>query len=121
MTIKLNKSLYSKEAVIKASYSFTDKMYIHIDVDDMYYIIMCENKPQYIENLDEREFVNEVLMQMTRQIVRKETKNVRELMLARAFSSTVIEKRIISDLEEENDCEDVDINSILTDWFDTYE
>ena len=32
--LKFNKELYSKTALIKAAYNFTDKAYVHLDSDD---------------------------------------------------------------------------------------
>ena len=51
---------------------------------------------------------------MVRLCVSDKTKNVRELILARAFSSTIIEDESIQPPAEN----DYDIDSILTDWFE---
>ena len=37
--LKFNKELYSKTALIKAAYNFTDKAYVHLDSDDKYYLL----------------------------------------------------------------------------------
>ena len=54
---------------------------------------------------------------MVRIHVTNKTKNIRELILARALSSTVIE-RFEDEIVDE---EEPDINEILTDWFEKYE
>ena len=36
-TYKFKKELYSKIALLKAAYSFTDKAYIHLDADDEFF------------------------------------------------------------------------------------
>ena len=35
--LKYNKELYSKIALIKAAYNFTDRAYVHLDADKKYY------------------------------------------------------------------------------------
>lgn len=118
MVFRFSKELYTKEAVFKAAYSYTDKAYLHIDVDELNYLINVEAKSE-TDPIDEAEFQNEMLAQMVRQYIQIQTKNVRELILARAFSSTLIEK--VSDPSEITEESSLDINSILTDWFTKYE
>ena len=117
MELKYNKQLYPKEAVIKAAYSFTDTYYIHIDADLNYYIINII--PKVSNNADDisKLFDNELLTQVARFYVANRTKTVRELILARAFASTVIE-----DQHREYETDTVEnIDQILTDWFELYE
>jgi His-Xaa-Ser system protein HxsD len=118
MLFRFSKEIYNKEAVLKAAYQYTDRAFLHIDVDDTHYIVTVELKSKN-ETLTE-EFQNEVLAQMVRQQVRIQTKNVRELMLARAFSSTIIEETPEYEPNEQETFE-TDINDILTDWFEKYE
>ena len=73
---KFNKELYSKEDLIKTSYRFIDDFYIHLDVDENYYYVNIQAKDD--KTLCEEEFVNEMLVQQTRSIIYKETKNIRE-------------------------------------------
>jgi hypothetical protein len=35
--MQFNKELYSRVALIKAAYNFTDVAYLHLDADDKYY------------------------------------------------------------------------------------
>lgn len=115
MILKLNKTLYSKEALFKAAYSYIDDFYIHIDVDDLNYIVEIEGKEQD-NSIDEREFINELLMQETRRIVNDRTYNLREIMYARAMASTVIDDGMNCDVSDS-----VDIEEIIVDWFDKNE
>ena len=48
-TFKLNKELYDKKTVFKAAYSFTDIAYIHLDMDDDYYVVDIEST--YLVNI----------------------------------------------------------------------
>ena len=62
--------------------------------------------------------MNEMLFQTVRQEVSKKTQIIRELTLARAFSSTIISEDQPQLMDED---EDVDIDSILSDWFENNE
>ena len=119
MTYKFQTSLYSKKALFKAAYSFTDKAYIHIDLQGKYYVVNIEMKDSGYD-IEEKDFQNEILAQMVRCYIRSETENIRELIMARAFASTVIE-----DVEKEQEplleADNVDIRDVLRDWFEKYE
>lgn len=109
-----SKELYSKEALLKAAYSFTDMAYLHLDADERNYYVRIEAK-EGSPIVTEQEFQNRLLSEMVRLCVSERTKNVRELVLARAFSSTIIEGTDMEQPPENN----FDIESILKDWFET--
>ncbi len=111
-----NKELYNKIALTKTAYHFTDKAYIHLDVNDKYYIVDIEMKNPDDE-ISEVEFKNILLSEMVRFYVSNQTKEVRELILARAFSSTFVEnEKVVVDNKE-----NFNIDDILTDWFECNE
>lgn len=116
MHFTFNKNLYNKTALLKAAYNFTDKAYIHLDVDEKQYIVDVEMK-EGKSSVSEKDFLNEMITQMVRLDVQQRTKTIRELTLARAFSSTIIENNNIEELEND----EVNINDILQDWFEKYE
>ena len=110
--MKFSKELYSKVALIKAAYNFTDKAYVHLDADDTYYYVTIEPKRIQFE-VSEQEFINEMLTQSVRHEVYQQTKNIRELLLARAMATSVIaDENMIEECEEE-----FGENEILKDWF----
>lgn len=111
--LKFSRELYSKIALIKAAYNFTDKSYVHLDADEMYYYVSLQ--PKVNEEVGEQEFVNEILTQSVRHEVYQQTKNVRELILARAMASSVIAEEPVSDEEEQTDV--FLEENILKDWF----
>lgn len=112
--MKFNKELYSKIALIKAAFNFTDSSYIHLDSDDKFYYVTIE--PKNGENdIAEKEFINEMLAQSVRHEVYKQTKSIRELLLARAMATSIIVEDGI--IEEEYEEETFDENEILKDWF----
>lgn len=115
---KFSKEIYNKQALLKASYSFTDKAYIHIDVDEQNYIVDILPKTNEMQ-INTDDFKNEILAQTVRLHVANKTKNIRELILARALSSTLIEDKV--EIDETTIEEEFDINEILEDWFEKNE
>lgn len=121
MTFSFHKSLYSREALIKAAYQFTSRAYVHLDCSENHYVVSIQMKSKK-DAISESEFINEMLAQTVRQVVTNETKQVRELLLARALSSTVIDYNDTrrSDSVYQESTED-NIADIITDWFEKYE
>ena len=112
---KFKREMYPKVALLKASYNFTDKAFIHLDADDQYFYVEVEMKDSS-EELSEKEFLNEMLAQSVRHEIYRQTKNIRELMLARAMASTIVTDTGVENLNcdaEENYSE----KEILRDWF----
>ena len=115
--MKFSKELYSKTALLKAAYNYTDKVYIHLDADDKYYYVSVMPKSEGIM-ISEEEFVNEMLAQSVRHEIFLQTKDIRELLLARAMATSVImEKNIEEPSGSVNDSFNED--AILRDWFET--
>ncbi|WP_294241413.1 His-Xaa-Ser system protein HxsD [Pseudobutyrivibrio sp.] len=113
MTVKYPDDLYPKEVLIKAAYRYIDQAYIHIDKDQGNYIVSIIPKDGACP-ISEGEFDNEMLSQAARYIISVRTKNIREITLARAMASTIIEED--SPYEPTEDITNVD--DILKDWFD---
>lgn len=112
--MKFSKELYSKIALIKAGYNFTDVAYVHLDADDNYYYVTLESKhPEH--NICEKDFLNEMLTQSVRHEVYQQTKNIRELLLARAMATSVIvDEQLIDDCEHDDSYTE---DTLLKDWF----
>lgn len=110
-----SKKLYSKEAVMKAAYTFIDDFYLHLDCNTEEYLVEIESREEKKE-LNEKTFLNEVLIQETRRMIDERTKDIREMIYARAMASTVIEEH---PLEEPKEVEDTE--RILVDWFEENE
>lgn len=100
--LKFNKELYSKTALLKAAYNFTDKAYIHLDADDSYYYVFLSPKETGNE-ISEKDFINEMLAQSIRHVVYKQTKNIRELLFARAMASSIITTENHGNLTKEDE------------------
>ncbi len=112
--LKFSKELYSKTALIKAAYNFTDSAYVHLDADEQYYYVDLEPK-NGSGKIDEHDFMNEMLAQSVRHEIFQQTKHIRELLYARAVASSVIvdESLIEDSFDEIPYAED----EILKDWF----
>lgn len=116
--LKYNRELYSKVALIKAAYNFTDRAYVHLDADENYYYVSLNEKNEK-EEISDAEFENEILAQSARHEIYLQTKNIRELMLARAVATSVVapkdeDESLDSEIEQQ-----FSEDEILKDWFDT--
>ena len=109
MLLKYNRNLYSKDALLKAAFNFTDKAYIHLSQTENEYIVDFVVKEGNI--VSEKEFDNEM-----RHKVYLETADIRKIMVARAMASTIID-----DEEPKPQTTDFNADEILTDWFENNE
>jgi len=92
------KSLYAKDAVFKCLYWYGDKFHVAVSCADVatYRISLNLNEDLQLENIDldlyrqklERDLIDFNL----RDIVTKETRNVRDLLIAKAFSNGEFEE-----------------------------
>ena len=115
MKYQFKKELYSKTALLKAAYNFTDKAFLHLDADDDYYYVKVEVKPG-VSPVLEKDFTNEMLAQSVRHEIYLQTKNIRELMLARALATTVVTRQDMEQFTTDEVDEYIE-NEILKDWF----
>lgn len=60
--LKYNRELYHKIALIKVAYNFTDRAYLHLDVDEDFYYVSIYSKNE-CEDICAQEFENEILAQ----------------------------------------------------------
>lgn len=114
MLLKYNRNLYSKDALLKAAFNFTDKAYIHLSQTENEYIVDFVVKEGNI--VSEKEFDNEMIFQTMRHKVYLETADIRKIMVARAMASTIID-----DEEPKPQTTDFNADEILTDWFENNE
>ena len=112
--MKFRKTLYSKNALLKAAYNYTDRAFVHLDADDEYYYVSIRPKESAV-TISEDEFCNEMLAQSVRHEVYLQTKNIRELLMARAMASSLVMEHTSEDDSAEEDLFTED--EILKDWF----
>lgn len=122
--IKVDKSIYSLDVLLKTAFSFTDRIYLHLAQDEKSWIISWKAKDEV--SIDAEEFENELIMQQLRERITEKTAEVRKLLLARAFSSSIIEAG--EDRPAESDSEnpfrkelerEYDSSNVMKGWFDT--
>ena len=91
-TIRLDRNLYAREAVIKALYRFHEKYIIFYETDRAFIRIFFETGSK-IESIDTE--VAEIMKELSFQVIRldtaRRTKGIRELLVARALYATCIE------------------------------
>lgn len=117
--LKFDKSIYPKIALLKAAYNFTDRAFVHLDSDEKFYYVNCEAK-NVEDTVCEKEFLNELLAQSVRHEVYLQTKDIRELLMARAMATSVVytdeDKKIVIDDDEDKEYQ---VEDIIRDWFES--
>lgn len=118
--LQFNQELYPKEAVMKAAYHFIDRCYVHVDLCDADYVVTLTAKKGIELGEAANELKNELLAQAVRYQVYLQTHTLREILMARAMSSTITGIDYGSDTVQLP--EQVDhLESILMDWFEKNE
>lgn len=118
--IKYKEKLYPHEAVMKAAYHFLDRSYIHVDTCNNEYVIEITAKSGNDITAIALEFENEMLAQAVRYQVYLQTHTIREILMARAMSSTIT--GINTELEQDELPDSIEnLDRILMDWFEKNE
>jgi His-Xaa-Ser system protein HxsD len=89
LVVAVNGDLYSREALFRVCYLFTDGCYLFLSQDENSPIIQVRfNRKSPDTDLNEMasEFSNELINQKVRLDVAAETKAIRELIVAQAFA-----------------------------------
>ena len=122
--IRIDKAIYSKEVLLKTAYSFTDKVYLHLAQDEKQWIVSWQ--PKEDQEINSGSFENELIAQELREGLISRTSDVRKLILARAFASTILDEEATSeDTAEQASAQDApdegaDLD-ILKGWFDQHD
>lgn len=122
MRILYSKELYSKKALLKAAYHFTDNYYIYVGVEDDSFFVDFSTKDESLIDSDklQNQFKNEILAQVIHQSISNETSDLRKLLVARALSSTMVDEEDPVDNEPETMNEESlnELSAIAKDWYD---
>ena len=121
--ISLSKSLYSSTAVLKAAYSFLDRAYFHVGDNGPCWEVLIKSKSGTDTQQMVSEFENEIISQAVRERVFNQTKSIREMLIARAITSTMIDTEDTTQrIQVENDdVSDEELDTILKSWFEQHE
>jgi len=88
LLLTISNDLYESDAILNATYKYTDKCYIHIEPIEKQTEIYFQSK---IENINLEvialEFGNELIDQQVRLNTGREFKTIREQLVKKAFSS----------------------------------
>lgn len=88
LLLTISKKLYENEAILNASYKFTDKCFINIEPKDSVVEVFFQPKDESLDlEMIALEFGNELIDQQVRLITGREFKIIREELLKKAFSS----------------------------------
>lgn len=111
------KEIYDRETLLKACYAFTDVAYMHLDADERcYYVEMTPKDGSASADLLYRKLENELIFQQTRRSVAKNTQAIREIIIARAMASTIVDLDPAPVPGEASFSAD----DILKDWFEEH-
>lgn len=115
-TLRVARSMYSRQAVLRAAFHFTDKAYFHLDSDIHDFIVGFLPKTE-TGCFASGEFLNELLFQTVREQIAKETKDLRVMLTARSLSSAMV----MTKPQPLPQKEEKPLSSpILSDWFATH-
>ncbi len=116
-TRKFSRELYDKEVVFKAVYALLDEAYFHLDLDNQYYMISITPKEEQDIQILFQKLEDNLIAEETRRMIAEKTKNIREMIVARALASTIV----VDDSMIEEQEEMFDSKEILKDWFEENE
>jgi His-Xaa-Ser system protein HxsD len=87
LLLSVNKAIYNHEAILAASYKFTETCYTHVDsIDsDHYGVFFTAKNPNIDLNLQANSFCNELIDQQIRYNLNQSNRAVKELILRKAF------------------------------------
>ena len=96
ITYFANSKIFPEEVIIKCIYWYTDKFFISVDFEkDKYYKIILKPKNELSESKLSfylNKLSNDLIDFKLRDTITKETQNIRELLIAKAFSNYVSEE-----------------------------
>ena len=121
-TCGIDTKVYSREAVIKTAYLFLERCYLFL-YHDAEGTLRVRLKLKLGKNADIQtladEFLNELLNQSLRYQIAMETKNLRELIMARALYSECLDTTSIkNEVSEKNQEFAADALGVSKNWFD---
>ena len=94
--LRLDSSIYSPELVMRTAYWFTDRIYIYItrnSADNNLLEVFFRNKEENTDlNHIAHEFLNSLIDQAVRKQVERETHEIREIIVKKAFSEALSAK-----------------------------
>ena len=87
IVLKVDKSLYCQEAILAATYKFTDTYYIHVtsfDTNNYGVYLTPKNSKKDVKSVI-NEFLNELIDQQIRHNLAQSNNSIKELIIKKAF------------------------------------
>jgi His-Xaa-Ser system protein HxsD len=106
LRISVDTSLYTKDALFKACYAFTDRCYLFLspaEAPDVVRVRFSRKEPGTDLAVMAGEFANELVDQRVRAQIAAETAGVRELIVAQAFAEADLIDRTLPESSYEDD------------------
>ena len=119
MVIKLSEEIYPKESILKAAYRFSGDYQIFLDKKEGYFFLEINSKEGKDINdaILESEIKRELIAQAARHSIVQQTQDLRNIIVARALASTIIDDSDNGYISER----DMRAEDILSDWFEKYD
>lgn len=118
MELKFDKTIYDKQTLLKTAFLFTDRVYLHLDQDEKHWLVSWKEKDA--GNLAPESFENAMIEQLLHAQLLHSTEDIRKLILARAFASTLIDVGDAADTEAHAADEGSEQEkNIMRGWFDS--
>ena len=86
--VKVDTAIYAKEAIAAACYKFTDRFYIHQQVEEdniIYVVFELIDENNLVSDKTGREFCNELIDQQVRYNTNLQFGHIRDLIVKEAF------------------------------------
>ena len=117
------KSIYTSDVLIKAAYMFLHQAYLHITEDEATWTIHFSAKEGGTLDGIAQRFENELLAQQVHRLVFQQTHSLREILMARAMSSSFVDQEDpLARLERGQQAHAAgQFDSIMKDWFERNE
>ena len=103
ITLFLDNQIYSKEAILKSLYWFSGDFLVDLkSVDDDYQVTLKPITTKTLEEMKKQyERLNQFMLDFQlRQIIHSETKNIRDLIVAKAFSNGQLDELPKGDISD---------------------
>ena len=117
---EIDLTVYPLAAAMKAAYMFLDRCYVFLSREGDGIEVRLKRKPDASGDIETiaNEFINELLDQSVRWQLTTETKNLRELIVARALYGEALETSPLGPVTEGGaDATEGDPQGIGRDWF----
>ena len=87
LLLRVDKTVYNHDAILSATYKFTDNCFIYIDsIDASYYGVYFSPKNPIIDSISQvNDFCNELIDQQIRLNLDRSNKSIKELIMRKAF------------------------------------